>query len=146
MSYQEQSHLNPLSQIPLTKSPFVQFPQAITLPYNYVQLPSSNSLPQIPDVPDFRAGRSHAPSAARKAKFEDARRKIDEWETSMREKRMREARRIAPGFLDTGVTMLTPTVNTQEAVHPPKNDIGAAEETPVQKEENYSDQFASLRF
>lgn len=145
-TYQEQSRLNPLSQIPLMKSPFVQFPQAVTLPYNYVQLPSSTSLAQIPDIPSFTPGPSHLTYASRKIAIEEARRKIDAWESQIRDRKIREARRIAPGFLDTGVTMLTPTVST------PRQEVKAedtAADMPgktVEKGTDYSDQFASLRF
>lgn len=34
--------------------------------------------------------------------------KIREWERSIEERELMEKRRVAPGYLDTGVTMLTP--------------------------------------
>lgn len=141
MSYQDQqTHLNPLSQIPLMKSPFIQFPQAITLPYNYAPSPPLSSLPNIPDALEIP---TKEPSAA-KAQLElieSAEQRLREWEKTAAEARLKEARRLAPGFLDTGVTMLVPTMLAQQ-----ESVKTEAQAEPNTKAQDYSDQFASLKF
>ncbi len=39
---------------------------------------------------------------------EGARKKIEEWERGIQERELMEKRRVAPGWLDTGVTLLEP--------------------------------------
>lgn len=144
MSYQEQqqqqAHLNPLAQIPLIKSPFVRFPQAVLLPYNYVPSPDLSALPVIRELP--ADDRPHGPtSSERLSAIALAEQRWQAWEDARAEARLREARRIAPGFLDTGVTMLTPTVTARPgSVAPTEGD------PRVEKAEDYSSQFASLKF
>lgn len=52
--------------------------------------------------------------------------KIKEWERSIEERELMEKRRVAPGYLDTGVTMLTPMKaggNKEEVKNQEKNDV-----------------------
>ncbi|CCG80516.1 Putative uncharacterized protein [Taphrina deformans PYCC 5710] len=141
MSMQDHStYLSALSQIPLTRSPFIKFPQAITLPYDYVQLPAVSNLPAIPDLPPT-VDKSND-SKARSKVISNAQERLEQWEAENRAVKVREARKIAPGFLDTGITMLTPTRSAsameQVAVDTPS--------TSQQVKDDYNDQFASLRF
>lgn len=126
------------------KSPFIQFPQAVTLPYNYAPLPPLSSLPNIPDALEVPANK---PTRA-EARFEEIRRaeeRLKQWEKAAAEARLKEARRLAPGFLDTGVTMLVPTMVAQQGNSMKKDE--ETEETDMKaKDLDYSDQFASLRF
>ncbi|RVD89342.1 uncharacterized protein DFL_000355 [Arthrobotrys flagrans] len=108
-----------LAQIPLTVSPFAGLPTSITLPYDYVSLPVSLPPPsssQIvspsgqssisPDQLIIDCGNlaAHLTNEAKTAKEE-----IEKWVKSIEERELMEKRRVAPGWLDTGVVMLEPT-------------------------------------
>ncbi|KAK6495191.1 hypothetical protein TWF481_003217 [Arthrobotrys musiformis] len=108
-----------LAQIPLTVSPFAGLPTSITLPYDYVSLPASLPPPssnQIvspsgqssisPDqlIVDCGNLAAHLTNEAKTAKEE-----IEKWVKSIEERELMEKRRVAPGWLDTGVMMLEPT-------------------------------------
>lgn len=142
-SHHQVPRLNPLSQIPLMKSPFVQFPQAVTLPYDYTQLPSQSALPGLPILPEPKPAGLNS-GAARMAAIESSRARLAKWETESQERKLREARRIAPGFLDTGITMLTPTTLAPSAEQTMDKDGTTGQGTNVHEE--YEDQFASLKF
>ena len=137
------SRLNPLSQIPLIKSPFVQLPQAVTLPYDYAQLPPLSALPIIPSIPSLSSDESDS-GAQRQARIAAARSRYEQWESESQARKIREARRIAPGFLDTGVTLLTPTIQSGLPEHKPVTQESAMDTT--QEEDDYTHQFASLKF
>lgn len=116
-----------LAQVPLTVSPFISLPSAVTLPYTYKSVPSS--LPPSVTVD---------PSATEKAKYvisssghaahpddiiascnalqehikrstEDAQRAIKDWEDGIKERDLAEKRRVAPGWLDREEKILEPT-------------------------------------
>ncbi|KAK6334389.1 hypothetical protein TWF730_003603 [Orbilia blumenaviensis] len=108
-----------LAQIPLTVSPFAGLPTSITLPYDYVSLPASLPPPsscQIvspsgqssisPDqlIADCGNLAAHLTNESKAAKEE-----IEKWVKSIEERELMEKRRVAPGWLDTGVVMLEPT-------------------------------------
>lgn len=132
---------NPLSQIPLTRSPFLLFPQSVTLPYNYAPLPSVSALPHVPtmQVRDRYGPDSHAAQLLQD--IEAAKKRVKEWEAKVEQRRIREARKLAPGFLDTGVTMLTPT-----PINKPVIEHQTVSAMSQQSQESFSDQFAGLRF
>ncbi|EWC45925.1 hypothetical protein DRE_04932 [Drechslerella stenobrocha 248] len=107
-----------LAQIPLTVSPFAGLPTSITLPYDYVSLPASLPPPsssQIvspsgqssisPDqlIADCNNLIAHLTNETKVAKDE-----IDKWVKSIEDRELMEKRRVAPGWLDTGVMMLEP--------------------------------------
>ena len=136
MAYQDNSsHLNPLAQIPLTKSPFVHFPQAVTLPYTYKKAPTISSIPDVPVLPAIQY--DNQPVEQLKAQIEAAKARVQQWEIKIKERELKNARKLAPGFLDTGVTMLTPTKVASSV--PVK-----AVEPPIQTD--LKDQFDGLRF
>ncbi|KAL7276488.1 hypothetical protein RUND412_000509 [Rhizina undulata] len=114
-----------LQQLPLTVSPFIHLPVAITLPYSYTTLPTS--LPLSSTTPQTGAGYITSPSGsisttpdaiisscqaliqhlrAQQSAAEDT---IKEWEKSIDSWELMEKRRVAPGYLDTGLRILEPT-------------------------------------
>lgn len=121
----------------------MQFPQAVTLPYNYVQLPTLALRPKIPDLDPVIPPSPGMDSNARQQKIEEAKQKFEAWQQGIKDRKIREARKLAPGFLDTGVTMLTPTIATTADQRNITADRGAEEES---KKDDYLDQFASIRF
>lgn len=142
MSYQETpSQLNPLPQIPLTRNPFIQFPQAVTLPYTYATLPPLSALPSIPDLSPAPSPSLTQGSIALQEKIESSKQTWEAWKLDVANRKMKQARRLAPGFLDTGVTLLTPT-----AVQKLVSEDHVAQDKKEEQEEEYSNQFASLRF
>ncbi|RPB27096.1 hypothetical protein L211DRAFT_607011 [Terfezia boudieri ATCC MYA-4762] len=145
------SHPHPLlAQLSLSVSPFISLPSAVTLPYNYQTLPHAlppSSTAPPPPPPGSQesppVGYITSPSglftttpeaiiascqslilhlADEKRAAEE---KIREWERSIEERELMEKRRVAPGYLDTGVTMLTPVKvegKTEEVRNQEKND------------------------
>ncbi|KAF8424507.1 hypothetical protein EV426DRAFT_79820 [Tirmania nivea] len=128
------AHPHPLlAQLYLSVSPFINLPSAVTLPYNYQTLPHalppSSTAPPPPPLGSQEpppVGYITSPSgkftttpgtiitscqslishlADEKRAAEE---KMSEWERSIKERELMEKRRVAPGYLDTGVTMLTP--------------------------------------
>ena len=114
---------SPLSHLVLIKSPYLQLPRPVTLPYNYTSLPAS-----VDSIvfPPFRALAHAQPStdfsqvsssielaiqkaSALKAEHESHVNKIRAWEDQIKEREVREKRRIAPGYLDTDQRLLVPT-------------------------------------
>lgn len=143
MSYQENpSQLNPLAQIPLTKNPFIQLPQAVTLPYNYAPLPALSGLPAVSDLPPSSSASLPNDSTVLELRLKQGVQVYEAWKKQVTDRKIRQARKLAPGFLDTGVTMLTPTVARQPLP------VAATPKEPaaMSKEDDYTNQFASLRF
>lgn len=116
-----------LAQVPLTVSPFISLPSAVTLPYTYKSAPSS-----LPPSVTVDANGSEKPkyvvsSSGHAAHPDDiiascqglqkhVQRRIDEatstlkqWEDSLKEKELAEKRRVAPGWLDSEEKILEPT-------------------------------------
>ncbi|CAE7185718.1 hypothetical protein P3342_008420 [Pyrenophora teres f. teres] len=129
-------HPHPLlAQVPLTLSPFLSLPTATPLPYSYKTLPStlppsilssppsnSSSDPQQPNQPPAYVTSATGTSATpdqiltscialqehlRKME-EDARRTLREWEDRRQREDLAEKRRVAPGWLDSGVHIIKP--------------------------------------
>jgi hypothetical protein len=112
-----------LAQVPLTISPFLSLPTATPLPYSYKSLPSTlpPSILQSPDYVTSSAGTSAAPDAILQSclalkqhlqKLEaDARKTLKEWEDKRKAEDLAEKRRLAPGWLDSGVHILKPEVD-----------------------------------
>jgi len=112
-----------LAQVPLTISPFLSLPTATPLPYSYKTLPSTlpPSILQKPDYVTSSAGTSAAPDAILQSclalqqhlqKLEaDARKTLKEWEDKRKAEDLAEKRRLAPGWLDSGVHILKPEVD-----------------------------------
>lgn len=115
---------SPLSQLVLIKSPYLQLPHPVTLPYNYTPLPPSVDI-IVPPLPitiltkfqpstDFSQVLSSVELSiqrisALKSDHESHVDKIKVWEEQIQEREVREKRRIAPGYLDTDQRLLMPT-------------------------------------
>ncbi|KAF8469018.1 hypothetical protein BDZ91DRAFT_792788 [Kalaharituber pfeilii] len=139
-----------LIQVPLSVSPFVILPTAITLPYTYQTLP--HALPPSSTAPPPPSPNSPAPpptgyitspsgtfSTSPEAIItscqslishlatskQGAEEKIREWEQSIAERELMEKRKIAPGYLDTGITILTPVKVGEAAAAAKKEEEGA---------------------
>ncbi|BFZ55522.1 hypothetical protein PYCC9005_002563 [Savitreella phatthalungensis] len=132
--------LNPLSQIPLVRSPYLRIPPAVTLPYNYTSARASLTDPSMDDgtdlarlvprtlprsiaIADRPAGGASVDLMSAEEGVEEVVMKVvtDEreaieragalvgaWKKEIGDRELARKRRIAPGFLDTGVTMLVP--------------------------------------
>ncbi|KAF2844960.1 hypothetical protein T440DRAFT_298423 [Plenodomus tracheiphilus IPT5] len=124
-------HPHPLlAQVPLTLSPFLSLPTAIPLPYSYKTLPSTlppsiaQPNPSNPSHPPAYVQSSSGTTATpdqiltsclalqqHLAELEaDARRTLHEWEEKRKREELAEKRRVAPGWLDSGVHILKPDV------------------------------------
>ena len=116
---------SPLSQLVLIKSPYLQLPHPVTLPYNYTPLPSSVDTIVNPHRPprnvtdsqpttDFSQVLSSVELSvqritALKSEHEAHLERIKSWEDQIQVREVREKRRIAPGYLDTDQRLLMPT-------------------------------------
>ena len=114
---------SPVAHLVLIKSPYLQLPHPVALPYNYTPLPTSvdSIVFCLPDVAandkpstDFSqlltsVELSVKKIAALKAEHEAHVERIKAWEEQIREREVREKRRIAPGYLDTDQRLLVPT-------------------------------------
>ena len=115
-----------MAQVPLTVSPFVSLPTAVTLPYTYKSLPatlppsstgetngtekpryvvSSTGHSAHPDdiIASCQALQKHLQTLQ-----EDAERALKDWEQSIKERELAEKRRVAPGWLDSDEKILEP--------------------------------------
>ncbi|KAF1363576.1 hypothetical protein EJ07DRAFT_162809 [Lizonia empirigonia] len=118
-----------LAQVPLTVSPFLSLPHSVPLPYSYVALPSTlppSILQQNPDAdpnqpPQYvtsSSGQSAHPDSILRscvalqehlAKLEsEARKTLQEYRARREKEELDEKRRVAPGWLDSGVHILKP--------------------------------------
>lgn len=116
-------------------NPFIDLPKAPTLPHNYASLPStlppstlsaapSASAPDLPAYVTSSSGFAAHPStivAQNKALLEqlekqqaDAKKQVDEWEQSIKERELQEKRRKAPGWLDSEARILEPERKREE--------------------------------
>ena len=114
---------SPLAQLVLVKSPYLQLPHAVSLPYHYIPLPSSvdtivrlqhKGTADRQPATDFSqvvasVELSVKKTAALKSEHEAHVEKVKLWEEQIREREVREKRRIAPGYLDTDQRLLVPT-------------------------------------
>lgn len=134
-----------LAQVPLTVSPFVQLPSAITLPYTYKTLPSTLPPSAIATTATTastpaqyvvsESGHAAHPDeiiASCKAlkehiqKLQDeADRELKQWEDALVARDLAEKRRVAPGWLDSDARILEPE----------KRNVTAASEANLMDEE-----------
>ena len=116
-----------LAQVPLTVSPFISLPSAVTLPYTYKSVPSSlpTSVTVDPSTtekakyvisssghaahPDNIIASCNTLQEHIKRSTEDAQKTIKDWEDGIRERDLAEKRRVAPGWLDREEKILEPT-------------------------------------
>ncbi|KAJ9219641.1 hypothetical protein DTO271D3_6683 [Paecilomyces variotii] len=117
-----------LAQVPLTVSPFISLPTAVTLPYTYKSVPStippsatvdpSNSDAKARYVVSSSGGHAAHPEEIiascqsledhLKKTLQDAETAIKEWEESIQQRELAEKRRLAPGWLDREEKLLQP--------------------------------------
>ena len=115
-----------LAQVPLTVSPFLSLPSAVTLPYSFRQTPTSLP-PSIVEDPNSEKPKyitstsghtAHPDDLINSCKAlqqhiaksaEESKRAIDEWEQSIKDRELAEKRRVAPGWLDREEKILEPT-------------------------------------
>ncbi|ETN44655.1 uncharacterized protein HMPREF1541_10325 [Cyphellophora europaea CBS 101466] len=115
-----------LAQVPLTVSPFLSMPTAVSLPYSFRQVPTSLP-PSVIDDPNSDKPKYITSSSGHTAhpddiiascnalqqhitkSQQDARKVIEEWEQSIKVKELAEKRRVAPGWLDRDEKILEPT-------------------------------------
>ncbi|CAN9204335.1 unnamed protein product [Alternaria alternata] len=119
-----------LAQVPLTLSPFLSLPTSVPLPYSYVTLPSTlppsilsqqqqdGSNASKPAYVMSSSGTSAHPDQIltscvalqeHLSKLEaDARKTLAQWEERRQKEDLAEKRRVAPGWLDSGVHILKP--------------------------------------
>lgn len=142
-----------LQQTPLRVSPFIDLPKPPTLPPNYTSLPSTlppstlNSAPtsSAPDLPAYvvsnQGGYTAHPStiaAQNKAllkrieeQADEGRKKVEEWEESIRARELAERRRKAPGWLDSEARLLEPEKAGESKGEAPRNIMDEEERVPI---------------
>ncbi|RMD40946.1 hypothetical protein DV735_g4214, partial [Chaetothyriales sp. CBS 134920] len=125
-----------LAQVPLTVSPFLSLPSTVTLPYSFRhEVPSSLPPSVIDDAsdkpkyivsssghtahPDDIINSSNALRQHISKTADDARKQIEAWEQSIKDRELAEKRRVAPGWLDREEKMLEPTKKAQQAAAVP---------------------------
>lgn len=121
-----------LAQVPLTVSPFINFPTSVTLPYTYKSVssalpPSVTVDPSNPDAkaryilsssgeyaahPDDILAACQSLEQHLKKTRADAEEAIKAWEESIRQRDLAEKRRVAPGWLDREEKLLQPSRTT----------------------------------
>ncbi|TGZ82671.1 hypothetical protein EX30DRAFT_338978 [Ascodesmis nigricans] len=126
-----------LRQVPLIVSPTVHIPSAVTLPYSYqplpLALPSSSTGPprssstqessgyitspsgQTTTTPEAISQTCHSLLQHLQSQKAEAEKIMVEWDRSITERELAEKRRIAPGYLDTGIILLEPTRKQEES-------------------------------
>ena len=110
----------------MTVSPFISLPTATTLPYTYKPLPSTLPPSSTADAngverekyvvsasghaasPEDIIASSQALQAHIQKTQDDAKKAIEDWETSLRAEELAEKRRVAPGWLDRTEKILEP--------------------------------------
>jgi hypothetical protein len=118
-----------LAQVPLTVSPFINLPTAVTLPYTYKSVPSTlpPSVIVDPSNPDAKPRYVISSSGEHVASPEDilascraleqhlnktktdSDKAIKEWQESISARDLAEKRRVAPGWLDRDEKLLQPS-------------------------------------
>jgi hypothetical protein len=122
-----------LAQIPLTVSPFLSLPSAVTLPYTYKSAPTSLPPSLLADAGDgskpkyvvSASGHSASPddiiascNALQKHVQDNAEaseKTIRDWEDGIKQKELAEKRRVAPGWLDRDEKILEPVKAKDDA-------------------------------
>lgn len=113
--------------MPLTVSPFISLPSAVTLPYTFRSAPTSLPSSLVDEIdgqekpryvisssghaahPDDIIASCKALQRHTKATQESGVKAIREWEDAIKERELAEKRRVAPGWLDRDQKLLEPT-------------------------------------
>ncbi len=159
-----------LAQVPLTVSPFLSLPIAVTLPYTFRSVPTSlppsivaETTPGKSKYVTSSSGHSaHPDDIINSCKAlqehlnkttEDAEKAIKEWEQDIRERDLAEKRRVAPGWLDRDEKILEPTKAPSSAVAEqnlldgqPVNTISCPAMSPNREGEELDRAFGGLGF
>lgn len=115
-----------LAQVPLTVSPFLSLPTAVTLPYTFRAVPTSlppsvlseNGAGRAQYVTSSSGHSAHPDDIISSCKAlqdhlrkssEAAEKAIRDWEQDIRQRDLAERRRVAPGWLDRAEKILEPT-------------------------------------
>lgn len=119
-----------LAQVPLTVSPFISLPSAVTLPYTYKSVPpalppsitsdlNSTNSGETPKYIVSASGHAAHPdeiiAACKSLQHHlhqsklDAAQILQDWEASIKARDLAEKRRVAPGWLDRDEKILEPT-------------------------------------
>lgn len=150
-----------LAQVPLTVSPFISIPTAVTLPYTFRSVPTSlpPSIVTESEKPQYVKSASghaaHPDDIVNSSKTlqehisrtaADAREQIRKWEESIRERELAEKRRVAPGWLDRDEKILQPTVvnNKQDLLGESTSDISAPAMLPNREGEELDRMFGGM--
>lgn len=157
-----------LAQVPLTVSPFLSLPTAVTLPYTFRSVPTSLPPSIVAETgqgkpkyvtsssghsahPDDIINSCKALQEHLKKTTEDAEKAIKEWEQDIRERDLAEKRRVAPGWLDRDEKILEPTKAPSSADQSlldgqPVNIISAPAMSPNREGEELDRAFGGLGF
>jgi len=157
-----------LAQVPLTVSPFLSLPTAVTLPYSFRSVPTSLPPSIISDdgsgKPKYvisSSGHSAHPTDIISScnalqehlqKSRDAAEKaVRDWEQEIRDRDLAEKRRVAPGWLDRKEKILEPTKAAPKAGNhqslldgQPANVISAPAMSPSREGEELDRAFGGL--
>ncbi|KAK5940992.1 hypothetical protein PMZ80_006269 [Knufia obscura] len=154
-----------LAQVPLTISPFVQIPAAVTLPYTFRTVPTSLPPSVLADGSNGDKPKYVKSSSGHAAHPEDivnsckalqehiakttaeAQKSIQDWENQIRERDLAEKRRVAPGWLDREEKLLQPVTasNNQDLLGEESSSaINAPAMSPSREGEELDRAFGSL--
>ena len=154
-----------LAQVPLTISPFVKIPSAVTLPYTFKTVPTTLP-PSIlidgtnNDKPKYVISASghaaHPEDVVKSCKAlqehiakttSEGQRQLQEWEDQIKERDLAEKRRVAPGWLDRDEKILQPVVaapKNQPDLLDEATDINAPTISPSREGEEIDRAFGGL--
>ena len=120
-----------LAQVPLTISPFVQIPAAVTLPYTFRTIPTALPPSVLSDTSNGDKPKYVKSTSGHAAHPEDvmnsckalqehiaktsssSQKSIQEWEDQIKQRDLAEKRRVAPGWLDRDEKLLQPSVSAK---------------------------------
>ncbi|OLL24201.1 hypothetical protein NEOLI_001440 [Neolecta irregularis DAH-3] len=103
--------LTVLAQLPLAKSPLMRFPQPVSLPHDYRPVPAARGYVPALDFTAVTTLRTRASVLVQRVRSREtqASEALVQWRAAARERDLAEARRIAPGYLDSTQRLLTPS-------------------------------------
>lgn len=157
-----------LAQVPLTVSPFLSLPSAVTLPYTFRSVPTSLPPSVIPEngtekpkyVTSASGHTAHPDDIVASCKAlqdhlqntrDAAEKAIKDWEQDIRDRDLAEKRRVAPGWLDRSEKILEPTKAASKASsdqnlldRQPTNLISAPAMSPSREGEELDRAFGGL--
>lgn len=123
-------------------SPALQLPVAVTLPYSYqsplpLRLPPASSVSitspsgNVSQTPAEIIHACHMLLAHLQTQRAAAETAVADWEGGIAERELMEKRRVAPGYLDTGIQILEPTRKSQASLMDEASGEGKAKNSGV---------------